>query len=148
MKKTSIVITSLIIAGLLLAGCNNKVEEHTKTNSVAKDDTTPIVIIGKTATISFSQFKVEETFVSDTVLHWKIVDEKGVVTEGDEQVSFKKINDNQFFVNWIEKSGLTVSQVLDPENGTVVAYISRSDANSDRGQRAANFLEGTFKFNK
>ncbi|UMY65121.1 MULTISPECIES: MoaF N-terminal domain-containing protein [unclassified Flavobacterium] len=100
-------------------------------------------IIGKTITITFPQFAVEETFVSDSRLHWKIVDDKGNVTEADETISYKKLYGNQFFVNWIEKSGLTVSQVLDLVNQTATAFVSRADEKSTRGQRSANFFQGT-----
>ncbi|MEN2399229.1 hypothetical protein GKZ90_0005540 [Flavobacterium sp. MC2016-06] len=105
-------------------------------------------IIGKTAVITFSQFQVEETFVSESVLHWKIKNENGSYNESDEQISFKRLNDHQFFINWIEKTGLTVSQIIDAQNGTVTSFVSNKDEKSDRGQRSANFLQGKLEFKK
>jgi hypothetical protein len=140
MRKSTIGLA--LIASLFIGACSNN---NKADNSALEKTPESIGIIGKTATITFPAFQVDETFVSDTVLHWKIVGEKGAITEGDEKVSFKKINDHQFFINWIEKTGLTVSQVVDPTKETVVSFISREDSQSASGKRAANFLEGTFK---
>jgi hypothetical protein len=147
MKKTENLINGAIIASLILVSCNNNKTTDTTSGIPAKEATSAAVdIIGKTATLAFPNgFKVDETFVSDTTLHWKLTNEKGEVIEEDEKVSFKKINDNQYFINWIEKSGLTVSQIVDPKNETVVSFISTADEKSERGKRSANFLEGTFK---
>ncbi|MBB6130827.1 MoaF-related domain-containing protein [Mucilaginibacter lappiensis] len=150
MKKTIITYSGVLAIAIFLAACNgnNKTgngSDTTTKSTVAASHENSINIIGKTGTVTFPQFSVDETFVSDTTLHWKIVDEKGGVTEGDEKVSFKKINDNQYFVNWIEKTGLTVSQILDSNKGTATAFVSRADEKSDRGKRSANFLEGSFK---
>jgi hypothetical protein len=105
-------------------------------------------IIGKTAVITFAQFQVEETFVSESVLHWRIKNENGSYSESDEQISFKKLNDHQFFINWIEKTGLTVSQIIDAQNNTVTSFVSNKDEKSERGQRSANFLQGKLEFKK
>jgi len=148
MKKTIIAISCFTFAAFCLGACNGNKTTGSKTDSsVTKTAAAPAVIeiIGKTGTISFPQFKVDETFISDSTLHWKIVDEKGMITEADEKIKYKKINDHQFFVNWIEKTGLAVSQILDPKNGTATAFVSRADEKSDRGGRSANFFEGSFK---
>lgn len=139
MKKILVIIPVLSIAVLTAFTTVN--------NSISKQNPAD-EIIGKTGVITFPEFSVEETFVSSTELHWKIVDEKGNVIEENEKISYKKINDHQFFVNWIEKTGLTVSQVLDVKNGTATAFVSRADEKSERGQRSANFFQGTFKLKK
>lgn len=136
-----------VISGILLLGYgeyNSKMIENTRTKTAAA----PIEIIGKTGVFTFQQFQVEETFVSETKLHWKIKNTDGTFTQEDEDISFKRLNDNQFFINWIEKTGLTVSQVIDAKKGTVTSFVSRNDTTSDRGQRAANFLEGKFEIKK
>jgi hypothetical protein len=150
MKKRTIMYLGVFSLALFLAACNgnNNTGKGTDTaskNAGAGSSENSINIIGKTGTVTFPQFSVDETFVSDSILHWKIVDEKGSVTEGDEKVRFKKINESQYFVNWIEKTGLTVSQILDSNKGTATAFVSRADEKSDRGKRSANFLEGSFK---
>jgi hypothetical protein len=152
-KKTTSAILLILASGFLIAACNGghnaeKTAAAAPASEAAADSEKQLEIIGKTGTIAFPEFKVDETFVSDSILHWKIIDEKGQVIEGDEKVSFKRLNDHQFFVNWIEKTGLTVSQVLDIKNKTATAFVSREDKKSDRGQRSANFFEGSFEIKK
>ena len=129
---------------LILEACSNDAGSRKKSD----EGTSSFEIIGKSATIVLPQFKVEETFTSDTTLHWKTFNDAGMIGEEDEKISYKKIGDSLFFLNWIEKTGLTVSQVLDFKKGTVVVYVSNADENSERGKRSANFLEGTVQLNK
>lgn len=104
----------------------------------------PIEIIGKMGFFSFKGgIKVEEKFLSDTTLHWKYTGPDGVSTESDEHITYRKIGNGLFFVNWIEKTGLTVSQVLDVKKGTAIAFTTLFDEKSDRGQRSSRFLEGS-----
>ncbi|RZK40028.1 MAG: hypothetical protein EOO90_16620 [Pedobacter sp.] len=146
MKKLTLLFASSIIAGILFTACNNGNSNSSEATSAKEKETSEL--IGKAGLVTFPQFKVSERFVSDSVLHWQIVDEKGTVTEADEKISFKKLNDHQFFVSWIEKTGLTVSQVLDVKNQIATAFVSRDDEKSERGQRSANFLEGSFVIDK
>lgn len=143
MKKSKIIIGALLGAALLQA-CNNT----PKSEKTADAEVSSTEIIGKVGEISFPEFKVEETFVSDSVLHWKIRGDKDSITESNEKISYKKLNDNLFFISWIEKTGLTVSQVLDTKNGTATAFVSRHDEKSDRGQRSSNFFQGKLELKK
>lgn len=142
MKQTKILIVVAVVTMLFLQACNGNKSLDAK---VSKDVQSNVSseIIGNVCTITFPQFKVEETFVSDTIVHWKIVDEEGATTESDEVISYKKLNDNLFFISWIEKTGLTVSQVLDVEKAKVTAFISNKDEKSARGKRSSMFLEGS-----
>lgn len=142
--KKNIVIQIALLALLVLQACSSNTGSAEKSN----ESTSSFEIIGKSATIVLPQFKVEETFTSDTTLHWKTFNDAGVIGEEDEKIGYKKIGDSLFFLNWIEKTGLTVSQVLDFKKGTVVVYVSHADENSERGKRSANFLEGTAQLNK
>ena len=87
-------------------------------------------------------------YISDSLLHWKTIDTTGRVTEGDEKVSYKKVTENLYFVNWIEKDGFTVSQVIDTESGTASAFWSFAKKTSKQGGRDYQFSEGTFRFDK
>lgn len=145
MKTIMLFMVASVATALLLSACNTS---NTDNNASVQKDTVavvPIEIIGKTGFITFpGGIKIEENFLSDTTLHWKYTDTAGTVTEEDEHISYKKLNDAQYFINWIEKSGLTVSQVLDVKKGTTTAFTSHHDEKSDRGQRSSLFLEGTF----
>jgi len=134
-----------VAAMLLIAACNTSNAD----NAVpAPKDTVaaPVKIIGKTGYINFpGGIKVEENFTSDSTLHWKFTDPAGKITEADERVTSKKINDSVYFINWIEKTGLTVSQILDINKKTATAFTSHFDEKSDRGQRSSLFLEGSLE---
>ena len=54
----------------------------------------------------------------------------------------KLISGTQFFVNWIENDGTTVSQVVDVEKKTVSVFLTYVDEN---GKRLSQSLEGTFR---
>ena len=57
----------------------------------------------------------------------------------------KKIDGTMFFVNWIEKDGTTVSQVIDVEKKTVEAFLTFDAA---KGKRIAQMLGGTYELDK
>lgn len=52
---------------------------------------------------------------------------------------------DRYMVNWIEESGLVVSQVADFAEGKVYAFMTWPDENA-RGRRAELLHKGTLKF--
>jgi len=86
--------------------------------------------------------------VSENQLHWKTTIAEGVVSEGTETMHYKKIGDHLFFINWIERDGLTVSQVIDTQKESVDAFLSYADETSSQGKRSASFIQGTFQLMK
>ena len=105
-------------------------------------------IIGRKALLTYPDFKAEVEYLTDSTLHWKTTGVNGAVAEGDEKISYTPLNDTQFFLNWIEKDGLTVSQVIDTKQGNVSAYISYADSTSARGQRSALLAHAKFEWVK
>lgn len=105
-------------------------------------------LVGKKGILTFSGMTAYVTYSSDTTLHWKTVNAQGVTNEGDEKVSYKRLTDHLHFLNWIEKDGFTVSQVIDTQNGTVKGFWSYNDAKSERGGRSSMFVDGKFVFDK
>lgn len=141
-KATMVVVIASLVS--MISSCNKPKAEDV---IAAKEPVTPPTeIMGRVGKITFPQFTVEETFVSDTVVHWKIQDPDGSIREANETISYKKIDNDIFFLSWIEQSGLTVSQVLHVKQGTVTTFVSRADEQSDRGQRSSMFLHGSFEF--
>ncbi|GJH39982.1 hypothetical protein RCZ04_05320 [Capnocytophaga sp. HP1101] len=53
------------------------------------------------------------------------------------------MNPTQYFLNWVEDDGTTVSQVIDTEKGSVTAFLTYDDGS---GKRVAQLLEGSFEF--
>jgi len=106
------IVNSVVALAIVLSisACNNTHTDATS-NANLKDTVASesFEIIGKKGFIVFpAGIKVEEDFLSDSTLHWKFIDNNGA-REGDEHITYKKLNNNLFFINWIEKTGLTVS---------------------------------------
>lgn len=144
MKNLTIILLSLII----FSACNNKEKQDKATavkNNKAVDSST---IIGKKAMLDYADFKAEVHYISDKEIHWKTTDSKGVLTEGHEKISYKRLNENLYFLNWIEKDGYTVSQIIDTKNKTVNTFTSFNDDKSPRGKRNSAFLPGRFEIIK
>lgn len=143
----NIITTIAVIA--LLSSCNKSNKEKSIDNTVTKQSaTTDYTLIGKKGIIVYPEFKAEVSYLSDTTLHWKTTTPDGKITEGDEKIFYKKLNDNQYFLNWIEQDGLTISQIIDVKEGKVYAFASYTDEKSPRGKRNSMNLEGTFEFVK
>ena len=103
-------------------------------------------LLGRKAIIHFPESTAEVRYSVRGDLQWHVTDKNGNVTEGTERLSYLQLSDTLHFLNWIEKSGFTVSQIIDTENGTVKAFWSYADALCERGHRASMFVDGTFRF--
>jgi hypothetical protein len=135
----------VVIFGLLFTSCN-KQEKNGKMESGTKQN--DYSLIGKKGIITFPEMKAEVNYISDTTLHWKTIDNKGIVAEGDESMNYEKLSDNIHFLNWIEKDGWTVSQIINTKEGKVKAYWSFNDDKSSRGKRSSMFVDAKFEFVK
>ncbi|EHQ42990.1 MoaF-related domain-containing protein [Myroides odoratus] len=152
MKKISL---CLLATPLLLLSCKQgdsttKGAEPNQTSEVTQTQSTQDHggLIGQKGILTYPDFKAEVTYLSENQLHWKTTNAEGVVSEGTETMSYKKIGDHLFFINWIERDGLTVSQVIDMQKGSVDAFLSYADETSSQGKRSANFIQGTFQLVK
>ena len=142
-------IVYTIAIAIALSSCNNSKQENKKQGQNSdKVIQTEQLLIGKSGKITFPEMTAEVKYLSDSTLHWKTTDNKGVVAEGDEKIDYKKLTDNLHFLNWIEKDGWTVSQIIDTKEGTVKAYWSFADEKSLRGKRTSLFVDGKFEFIK
>lgn len=148
MFKKLVFITSSVF---LLIACNsndanqktnNELITEAKTQEVDNDFT----LIGKQIAIEYPDMQANIEYLSDSTLHWTTVKPQNIVEEGIEQMSYQQVAKDLFFINWIEKDGTTVSQVLDVTKQKVYVYLSFSDEESERGKRSAVFIEGKVKF--
>jgi len=135
MKKDIIALTSL---ALLASACCCK---QNKCNTQDHD----ITLIGHKATLSYPALTANVKYLNDSTIYWKTTDKKDSVAEGTNRMVVKKIDGTKFFVNWIEKDGTTVSQVIDVEKKTVEAFLTFDDA---KGKRIAKMLEGKYELDK
>ena len=146
MKQITFLSLNLLLL-LALQACNS-INTRDNSKTTQKPINESIEIVGKSVTLTFPNFTVIDSIISDTTLHWKHISKNGIVNEGDELINYKEINDNCFFINWIEKTGLTVSMILDSKNGTATSFVSYADEKSQRGKRSASFNEGFLKINE
>lgn len=87
-------------------------------------------------------FQIE--FLDEHTLRWHALAKvaEGAPSEEDEPYSVKEISEGVYFLNWIEGSGLVVSQIDDFNQGKVFAYMTWPDSNG-RGHRAFLLHQGT-----
>ena len=104
-----------------------------------------ITLIGHMATLSYPGLTANVKYLNDSTIYWKTTDEKDSVAEEINRIVMKKIDGTKFFVNWIEKDGTTVSQVIDVEKKTVEAFLTFNDV---KGKRIAQMLGGTYELDK
>lgn len=68
-------------------------------------------------------------YVDDEHIHWQAVGaptDGGPAEETDKSV-YHALGDDVYLVNWIENSGMTVSEVIDLKAGTVCAFLTWAD---------------------
>lgn len=138
-------LTTFLLLPLLLAACHRPACPKVA-QTVATPDTAALTLIGRKAVITFPKMKAVVTYLSDSTLHWETTDTDGKTASGDERMDYQRLTAGLHFLNWIEKDGWTVSQVIDTRAGTVKAFWSFADEAGTRGKRNSEFVDGTFKF--
>lgn len=89
-------------------------------------------------------YHFEIRYLSESELEWKALSKaaEGAPTTEKEPYSSYMIDDGIYMVNWIEESGLVVSQIADFKHGKVYAFMTWPDG-SARGKRAELLHKGT-----
>lgn len=103
-------------------------------------------LLGREAVIEFPDSRAEVRYTVKGDMQWRVKDSQGRISEGSEHLSYLQVSDSLHFLNWTEKNGFTVSQVIDTVQGTVQAFWTLADARYERGQRSSMFVTGSFRF--
>jgi hypothetical protein len=140
----SLALTLLLSSLSIVAGCSRLPDSTTPSSNQAPLNASSL--FGRQARITYPQFVADVSYVSPTELHWKTTAPDGAVAEGREALAYERLSDSQHFLSWIEQDGFTVSQVIDTERLSVVAFGSYADGQSARGHRAGSLLKGTIAF--
>ena len=101
---------------------------------------------GKIAEVLFEtgyHFKLE--YLEGNKMRWSSLKEEEKDNTAIEDIHIHKINDGQYSINWIEKTGISVSHVIDINAKTVSAYMNWNDANAYGGRRILTH-RGTYHF--
>lgn len=141
--KSIFKVLILVSITLLAVSCNRNEQQDIP----QKVDEPELSLIGKKITASYPEMIAEIHYISETELHWKTLDHNNQTGEGNETISYQKVGKNLYFVNWIEKTGETVSQVIDLTNNTVSVFLSYQDDDSTQGKRGSIFFEGSLTVN-
>lgn len=83
-------------------------------------------------------------YLSENELRWKALAKRA---EGAPEVEYEpyvsyEIGEDEYMVNWIEESGLVVSQIANFREGKAYAFMTWPDENA-RGHRAQLLHKGT-----
>lgn len=96
--------------------------------------------IGKTFNITYDKkdiFKVK--YVDDKKIQWEGIEGVSKGASGVENITYRQLSPGIFFINWLEKDGFSVSQILDLNKMTVYAY----NTYDEDGKRKELFRTGT-----
>lgn len=137
------ILKTFILGSIVLTfvGCNQQ------QNITEKVDNAETNLIGKKITADYPEMIAEFEYLSENKLHWKTIDHTNQIAEDSETISYKKVGENIYFVNWIKKTGETVSQVIDLTNNKVTVFISYQNDDSKQGKRRSIFFEGALTVN-
>ncbi|MDO5607722.1 MAG: hypothetical protein Q4G08_04610 [Capnocytophaga sp.] len=140
MKKLSI----LVAMAFVFFSCNDCQKEKNHTENLIELEGTSL--IGRKAVLLYPEFKAEVSYLTDSTLHWKTILPDGTIDEGNEDAVIKKLNKHQFFLNWIEKDGTSISQIIELKDNSVFVFCTFADEENPRGGRSSAVLEGSFEF--
>jgi phenolic acid decarboxylase len=91
-----------------------------------------VEFVGKTICITYgSGLEVQARYESAARMHWKCLAGPAAGQSGTETIQCRTIREGLYFVNWIEKSGTTVSNLLDFFENRVAAFVTYN-AGSER----------------
>jgi phenolic acid decarboxylase len=67
---------------------------------------------------------VKAHYKSATELSWEALAGPSKGTSGDETIYSSEVAPNIFFISWLEKKGISVSNVLDLNDSVVTAFVT------------------------
>jgi hypothetical protein len=98
-------------------------------------------LVGKKLLFNYqSGLQVIGHYSKATEVIWEALTGPMKGSKGTEAVNMAEVAPNIFFVNWVEESGTTVSQVLDLDRSLVTAFVTFETPNG----RQSMFDKGTF----
>lgn len=95
----------------LVIGCQTE-----KTSEVVQ-------LVNKNILYDYGSTKYEVEFVSSDSLLWTCIEGEEKGKSALEKYALQQLQPNQYFVSWVEKDGLGVSQVLNLNNKQVSTFL-------------------------
>ncbi|RBQ27767.1 phenolic acid decarboxylase [Arcobacter sp. CECT 9188] len=110
--KWSIGIITLMVTLLGFSGCNNTAN--------TKDE---VSLVGKIFEYHYGTASYLVEYKSDDVLHWKAIKGEETGRESDEAYKIQKLDENVYFVSWVEADGLSANIVLNLKEKKVNTFL-------------------------
>jgi hypothetical protein len=99
-------------------------------------------LVGKRIHLSFEGNTSTVEYLSHQHLYWFSKDSVHGEKEGRDNYTALHIEPHVFFVNWVERDGTTISQVLDLRARTCQAFITSNVYSSQKNTRSTVTLSG------
>lgn len=138
----------LVLCTLALGACREARSSSQTTASVASHQDTVMVqasdttLVGKRIHLSFEGNTSVVEYLSHQQLYWFSKDSIHGEKEGRDNYSALHIEPHVFFVNWVERDGTTVSQILDLRERTCQAFITSNVYSVKKNARVTATLSG------
>lgn len=100
-------------------------------------------LVGRSAAMQYPESFAQVRYLRGGRMEWRVEDSQGRISTGTERVTYVQIDDHLHMLNWTEKTGFSVSQVIDTHKGRVRAFWSQAN-----GWRIAvsHVVKGSFQF--
>ena len=131
------IIVSLGLCTLTLGACREA--QSTDSVLVQASDTT---LVGKRLYLSFDGNSSVVEYLSPQHLYWFSKDSVHGEKEGRDYYNSLHIEPHVFFINWVERDGTTVSQVIDLKERTCQAFMTSAIYSPKKDKRVTVTLSG------
>lgn len=112
--------------------------------SVKNESQAHQAVTGKTFRIVYdngSVFNIE--YADANRLRWEGIEGPAKGESGSERYTIREISKGLYFIGWVEKDGLDVSQILDLNKMQAYSHITYNDDSNVEGRRAETYTAGT-----
>ena len=142
------IIVFLGLCTLPLGACRDaRSSPQTTASEASRQDTIMVqasdtTLVGKRIHLSFEGNSSVVEYLSHQQLYWYSKDSVHGEKEGRDNYSVLHIEPHVFFVNWVERDGTTISQVLDLKERTCQAFMTSNVYSARKDSRATAILSG------
>ncbi|WP_081417521.1 MoaF-related domain-containing protein [Paenibacillus sp. Soil522] len=142
-KRFSLVIVTCFVLGAPILPFQSFAAQNTELLTqkvVISQSSNQKTFIGKSYRIIFEDgYVFNATYIDESHLHWEEIEGPFKGLAGDEKMTYRQLAPGLFFVNWLEETGVSVSQVLDLNKMIVHAFMTYEK----NGKRQELFHSGT-----
>lgn len=142
------IIVFLGLCTLPLGACRDaRSSPQTTASEASRQDTIMVqasdtTLVGKRIHLSFEGNSSVVEYLSHQQLYWYSKDSVHGEKEGRDNYRVLHIEPHVFFVNWVERDGTTISQVLDLKERTCQAFMTSNVYSARKDSRATAILSG------